>query len=104
MSLEKFQNLREKIAETKKLLNIEELQKKSEQLAEDMNRPDFWSNVENAQAISQDYRDIKKEIDKFVGLEKRVSDLLELSESGDKSLLSEIEQQTTILENDFAEL
>ena len=104
MSLDDLKILQSKISDTKKLLNIEELQKKSEQLAEEMNRPDFWSNVENAQAISQDYRDIKKEIDKFVGLEKRVSDLLELSESGDKSLLSEIEQQTTILENDFAEL
>ena len=103
MSLEKFQNLREKIAETKKLLNIEELQKKSEQLAEEMNRPDFWSNPENAQAISQDYQDIKKEVEKFADLEKKTADLIELASSEDESLAGEIEQQTKKLEKEFSE-
>ena len=44
MPLENLKQLQSKIADTKKLLNIEELQKKAEQLAEQMNAPDFWGN------------------------------------------------------------
>jgi len=113
MSLDDLKNLQSKIADTKKLLNIEELQKKSDQLAGQMNEPDFWRNQENAQAISQDYQDIKKEVEKFADLEKRTDDLLELAEaglpggalakSGDESLLSEVEEQTKKLAKEFSE-
>lgn len=103
MSLEELKELQAKIQETKKLLNITDLQKKMEQLGEQMNAPDFWSNPENAQAISQDYQDIKKEVATFEDLEKRTKDLLELSESGDDSLKAEIEKQTQELQKEFAD-
>ena len=79
------------------------MQKKMEQLAEQMNAPDFWNNQENAQAVSQDYQDIKKEVEKFADLEKRTADLIELASSEDESLASEIEQQTKKLEKEFSE-
>ncbi len=103
MSVEDLKELQSKIKDTKKLLSIEELQKKMAQLADEMNAPDFWNNQENAQAVSQDYQDIKKEIEKFEDLEKRASDLLELSESGDESLAAEIESQTKKLQKEFAD-
>ncbi|TSC84672.1 MAG: peptide chain release factor 2 [Parcubacteria group bacterium Gr01-1014_13] len=103
MSLEDLKELQVKITDTKKLLNIEDLQKKLEQLANEMNAPDFWNNQENAQAISQDYQDIKKEVEKFVDLEKRTNDLLELASSGDESLSDEIVQQTKKLAKEFSE-
>jgi len=71
MFLDDLKILQAKIVETKNLLNIEDLQKKADSLAEQMNAPDFWNNQENAQAISQDYQDIKKEVEKFADLEKR---------------------------------
>jgi len=103
MSLDDLKILQAKIVETKNLLNIEDLQKKADSLAEQMNTPDFWNNQENAQAISQDYQDIKKEVEKFADLEKRTSDLLELAESEDGPLLSEVEQQTKKLAKEFSE-
>lgn len=103
MSLEDLKELQSKIADTKKLLNIKDLQKKLEQLSGEMNAPDFWNNQENAQAISQDYQDIKKEVEKFADLEKRTNDLLELADSGDESLSEEIEQQTKKLKKEFSE-
>src|SRR3989344_7960575 len=103
MSVEDLKELQAKITDTKKLLNIGELQKKLDQLAGEMNAPDFWSNQENAQAISQDYQDIKKEVEKFADLEKKTNDLLELASSGDESLSDEIAQQTKKLAKEFSE-
>ena len=103
MSLVDLQELQSKITATKKLLNIIDLQNKMSSLAESMNAPDFWNNPENAQSISQDYQDIKKEVDTFSSLEKRNSDLLELAASEDKTLEEEIEEQTKKLKKEFAE-
>jgi len=103
MSVEDLHELQSKIKDTKKLLNIDDLQKKLERLAEEMNAQDFWSNQETAQVVSQDYQDIKKEIEKFADLEKRTNDLLELSQSDDNSLVSEIDQQTKSLQKEFAD-
>ncbi|MBP6859569.1 MAG: peptide chain release factor 2 [Candidatus Magasanikbacteria bacterium] len=103
MSLADLQELQSKIIATKKLLNIADLQNKMSSLAESMNAPDFWNNPENAQSISQDYQDIKKEVDTFSSLEKRNSDLLELAASEDKTLAEEIEEQTEKLKKEFTD-
>lgn len=103
MSLADLQELQSKIIATKKLLNIVDLQDKMSSLAESMNAPDFWNNPENAQSISQDYQDIKKEVDAFSNLEKRNSDLLELAASEDKTLEEEIEEQTKKLKKEFTD-
>ncbi len=102
MSLEILLSLRGKIEQTQKLLKIYDLKNKLDQLVTEMSRPDFWNNPENAQAISQDYQDIKNEVDKWSEIEKKVADLFELSESGDASLVSEIEKQTVELEKQFS--
>jgi peptide chain release factor 2 len=86
MSLDDLQIVQKKIQDTKKLLNISDLAYKMQQLNEQMNAPDFWNSPENAQAITQDYQDIKKEVDRFADLEKRAADLLELSQTEDESL------------------
>jgi peptide chain release factor 2 len=102
MSLADLQTLRIKIENIKQILNIADLQRKMESLSQEMSMPNFWSNPENAQTISQDYQDIKKEIDMVVGLEKRTVDLLELAETDDLSLQKEISDQTSQLQKDFA--
>ena len=40
-------------------------------LQEQMTAPDFWSNQENAQTVSQDYQDLKNEVDKWEELKKK---------------------------------
>lgn len=103
MSIESLTQLKLKINETKKILHIDDLQEKSEKLSEQMNASDFWNDQATAQTVSQDYQDIKRELDKFFSLEKKVSDLLELAESGDESLQSEIDEQRLQLEKEFAD-
>jgi peptide chain release factor 2 len=95
--------LREKIISTQQLLKIQQLKIKMNQLGEQMSSAGFWSNQKNAQNISQDYQDIKKEVDKWLEIENKVNDLLELSDTTDKKLTKEIEDQTTMLEKQFTE-
>lgn len=90
-----------KINSAMELLKIKELKVKMAQLEEQMNISDFWSNQENAQAISQDYQDIKKEVEKWENLSSRVSGLLDLDKADDSALKEEIEKQTAELEKEF---
>ena len=103
MSLEKLTALQTKIKSTRELLKINDLKNKMGQLSEEMNRPDFWNNPESAQTISQDYQDIKSEVDKWDELGKHVTELIELSNTHDQSLVEEIETQTTHLEKQYNE-
>ena len=101
MPLDQLKNLQTKIQATIKLLKIEELKGKLIQLGDEMNRPDFWSDQKAAQAVSQDYQDIKTEVDKWTQIEQQAKDLIELSASDDLSLMTEIETQTTALAKQF---
>jgi peptide chain release factor 2 len=95
--------LQAKIAATTKLLKIESLKEKMGQLSTEMNAPNFWNNPENAQTISQDYQNIKEEVDRWSELEEKAATLSELAASGDESMQAEIESETTKLEKQFAE-
>lgn len=85
------------------LLKITDLKGKMAQLGEQMNAPDFWSKPENAQAISQDYQDIKGEVEKWSELEKKVADLMELSKSNDASIKAEIETEFEKVHKEFSD-
>jgi len=100
---EKLKNLQKKIEETISLLKLGDLRNKMEQLSAEMNAPGFWDNPENAQAVSADYEDIKKEVEKWDEIKKQVDELSELAESGDEGLKDEIEKQTAELEKNFSD-
>lgn len=100
MSLEQLQQLKKKIGSTEALLKFPELKQKLEELGAEMNQPNFWSDQNKAQTVSQDYQDIKGEVEKWNELEKKVEDLIELS--GDQSLAEDVEKQTAELEELFS--
>ncbi len=103
MSLERLKILKDNIQRTGKLLKLDDLKKKMGQLSAEMNAPDFWSKPANAQAVSQDYQDIKTEVDKWDELGRRAGDLLELARSGDESLATELAKQTAELEKQYSD-
>ncbi len=103
MNLDKLQALNKKIEEAMNLLKLPDLKNKALQLEEQMSVADFWSDQKRAQNISQDYQNIKSEVEKWEEIKKQACDLLELAQSGDESLEKEIEDQTTQLENKFQE-
>ena len=100
---EKLENLKQKISAATKLLKFDDLKTKLSQLEDEMNAPDFWNNPKNAQAIAQDFGDIKTEVEKWTQLEERTNDLIELAKiSQSESEVKEIEKQTESLEKEFA--
>jgi peptide chain release factor 2 len=101
--VERLENLKKKIVATTALLKLPDLKLKMEQLSDEMNKPDFWQNPDNAQSISQDYQSIKDEVEKWDELEMRAEDLLDLVNSGDESLNSEIEKQLAELEKRYSD-
>jgi len=103
MSLDRLNNLKQKIGETATLLHLDDLKIKMKQLSDEMNAPDFWSNQENAQAVSADYEDLRKETAKWDEIKKSVDDLIELSAVSDEGMSADIEKQTAALEKQFAD-
>ncbi|MFA5128175.1 MAG: peptide chain release factor 2 [Patescibacteria group bacterium] len=103
MISDKLKNLKEKIISTTELLHFGDLKSKAEQLSQEMNAPDFWSDQENAQSVSADYTDLRKEIEKWELILKEVNDLLDLSDEGDASMAGEIDKQTDELEKQFGD-
>ena len=103
MSLERLKNLSQKIEATTKLLHLDDLKIKAEQLSQEMNAPDFWSDQENAQSVSADYTDLRKEIEKWDLIKKEVYDLIDLSNENDASMIEEIDRQTDELEKQFSD-
>ena len=101
MSADRLEQLKNKIYSTAKLLKLDELKEKMLKLSEEMSQPDFWKYQENAQRISQDYQDIKSEVDKWEDLEKKASELLELSKTSDEAMLKEVESETKKVEMEF---
>ncbi|MDD2758094.1 MAG: peptide chain release factor 2 [Patescibacteria group bacterium] len=100
---ERLKILQEKIKATIGLLKIDDLKNKMEQLSGQMNAPDFWSNREDAQTISADYEEIKKEVERWQDIKKRADDLFELAETEDEGLAPAIAKQTEALEKEYAD-
>jgi peptide chain release factor 2 len=100
---DRLQNLQTKIEETTRLLHLDDLKIKAEQLSQEMNAPDFWSDQENAQSVSADYTDLRKEIEKWEMIKKEVNDLIDLSAENDAGMNEEIERQTGKLEKQFSD-
>lgn len=103
MSLDRLKNLQTKIEETTRLLHLDDLKIKAEQLSQEMNAPDFWSDQENAQSVSADYTDLRKEIEKWEMIKKEVNDLIDLSGENDAAMADEIVKQTEDLEKQFSD-
>lgn len=84
-------------------LNIDakstELAAVDEQLAD----ANIWANPERAQALSKQSSALRGQIDPWSTLRMQISDLVELLDLGDDSMMPEFETQITALEREYAE-
>ncbi len=103
MSFDRLHILQEKIQTALVLIKIEDLQATLAMLATQMNAPDFWSVPEKAQKTAQEYQNLKDEVEKWLLLQTKTADLLELVALGEESFATEIDRQTAQLEKQYSE-
>lgn len=105
-SKKNLQDFQERLLLLSKSLCIEEKRETVAALEKDMARADFWNNAQHAKSVSQRAESLKKEIEQYENLEKKVRDLedvLELAASKEDeryagTLLKECKRETKSLE------
>lgn len=76
----------------------EQLAKIDEQLAD----ANVWANIERAQTLSRESAALRSQIEPWQILRSQATDLRELMDLGDDSMISEFEQQVSALETEYA--
>jgi peptide chain release factor 2 len=92
---EKASELEERLEELEDFFDVEGLRRTSAALGEEMSRPGFWDDQEEARQVSAEFSRAEGRLRLLVGLRARLSDsgeLLELSE-GDEELLGEVAEE-----------
>jgi peptide chain release factor 2 len=84
-------------------LAIDEKAAQAETLETELAAPEIWNNPSNAQDKSRQLAALTTMVQPWQTLQAQVSDMSELMELGDDSLLAEFEGQVTALEAEFAE-
>ena len=87
--------LEERLAELEAFFDVEGLREEAEELGDEMSRPGFWDDPEEARAVSARFSRVQGRIELLDGLRGTLSDseeLLELAEE-DGELLSEVEEE-----------
>jgi peptide chain release factor 2 len=92
---DKTSELEERLAELEGFFDVEGLREEAEELGEEMSRPGFWDDPEQAKAVSARFSRVQGRIELLEGLKASLSDsdeLLELAEQ-DGELLPEVEDE-----------
>ena len=100
----KIKDLNSKLDEAYAQLSIDSKAKELAGIDEQLATSDIWSDVENAQNLSKQAASLRSQIEPWQALRAQVADIEELIALGDDSLLVEFEQQTDIMEQEFAQL
>jgi len=85
-------------------LDISKKQEIISNLTREMASSDIWHNPTEAQAKSKQLAAVSNAVEPWVTLRTQVTDMIELVEMGDDSLLKEFGEQTDALECDFNKL
>jgi peptide chain release factor 2 len=92
--------LEERLAELEEFFDVEGLREEAEELGDEMSRPGFWDDPDEARAVSARFSRVQGRIELLDGLRGTLSDseeLLELAED-DGELLSEVEEELVRVE------
>ncbi len=96
------------LAQIKRSLNLDDKQKRIEELEADMEAPGFWDNTDKSQAAMKELKGLKDSFEKYDELKQALEDaktLVEMAEEeSDASLIPEIEQELAGFEEKLEEL
>lgn len=103
--VEALEQLKNKISETIRVLDIPAKRAEMAGLEEQMQTPDFWSNPEKAGSVGRNFEALKEEVEGWEKLENTVKELLLLSEelvqNPDAEMNAEVEKQFQELNKEF---
>ncbi|CAN5846298.1 peptide chain release factor 2 [soil metagenome] len=94
-SNDKTSELDERLAELEAFFDVEGLRGEAGELGDEMSRPGFWNDPEEAKAVSARFSRVQGRIELLAGLRGSLTDseeLLELAEE-DRELLSEVQEE-----------
>lgn len=85
-------------------LQFSKLLAQKQALDEQIAKPDFWQNSQNAQTVSKDQAKLEARTTLWIELQKDVDDCVELAAMGDESLRADIEAQLQKATHNFEAL
>jgi peptide chain release factor 2 len=100
----RIQTISDELNRATEKLKLTELQNKRSELKSQMQSPDFWQDNQKAQLVSKQEADISRKVGPWLELQNSTEELMELTRMGDQSMLSELEAQTSELENNLQTL
>jgi len=82
---EQIKSLAERLEKALKLLDLEQERKRLFEIEKEMNRENFWDKKEEAQELMKELSAIKKHVDLWDSVTKRINDLAQLAQSTDEN-------------------
>lgn len=90
------------------VFDLDALEREASELERQSSRPDFWDDPQAAQTAMRRLAHLRRTLDTWTGLARRVRDLIALAdlaiEEGDESLAADLERETAAVEQRFADL
>ncbi len=103
--IEKIQDLYQKIDSDIDTINLDKKILRYEELKEQLLAPDFWSNQDNARAVSLESSNLEGEINQWQDLKDRIDDLQKISSDGQaKELFDDISKNFSDISEDYEKL
>ncbi len=98
---ERLIHLKSKIEEFKKILKIDEKEKKIQELQMKMSSSEFWKNSETSRKIINELKSLKREVEEIRSLEARLREVKDIMELEDASYEDDITKELDNLDKDM---
>jgi peptide chain release factor 2 len=97
-------NLQNQVAEALTRIGYAKLEQRKAQLDKEASDPDLWHDNSKAQAVLREQSMLEKRLQPWQTLSQSLSDIIELSELNDSSLINDLSTQIEIAQKQFLEL
>lgn len=97
--IKRLETLKSEILNLKSHLNLPQKEQKILELEDQMQAADFWNDNIHAQKVSQEYNQLKKFYDFWVGLEKDIVETTDLAKGSEADQRAELEKMVVKLED-----
>ena len=102
--LQRVLSLQEGVSESMERLAIENRQQELAKLDDELARPEIWNNPSYAQQVAKEQASVAGLVQPWLILNAQLTDIVELMELGDDSLLREFDEQVTAMEKEYVRL